>query len=52
LRVQQRAGHEDFDTTQVYIREAENLSCAIGEVSPALPASVIKPEISQNREHS
>jgi integrase len=26
LRIMQRAGHEDFDTTQSYQREAENLS--------------------------
>jgi hypothetical protein len=36
-KVMQRAGHEDVTTTQIYMREAENLSAAFGEVFPALP---------------
>jgi integrase len=37
LRIMQRAGHEDFETTKIYLREAENLSKAFGAVFPALP---------------
>jgi integrase len=37
LRIMQRAGHEDFETTKIYLREAENLSAGFGEVFPALP---------------
>jgi len=37
----QRAGHPDFETTKIYLREAENLSAAFGEVFPALPESVL-----------
>ncbi len=40
LRISQRAGHEDFKTTQIYIREAENLSASFGEVFPPLPAEL------------
>jgi integrase len=40
LRIQQRAGHEDFTTTQGYIREAESIRDGFGEVFPALPESL------------
>jgi hypothetical protein len=38
LGVQQRAGHFSFETTQSYIRDAENLRAGFGEVFPPLPA--------------
>lgn len=41
LRIMQRAGHADFETTQIYLREAENLSAGFGEVFPALPESLL-----------
>lgn len=37
LRIQQRAGHEGFATTQGYIREAEAVRGGFGEVFPPLP---------------
>ena len=43
LKIQYRAGHRDFEMTQVYIRTAENLRTsgeAIGEPFPELPASL------------
>jgi hypothetical protein len=39
LVIQHRAGHLDFDTTQLYIREGEALRGDVGEVFPPLPAS-------------
>lgn len=36
LRIQSAAGHKDFATTQVYIREAESLRAGFGEPFPAL----------------
>src|SRR5258708_17238088 len=36
LRIMQRAGHDDFDTTQRYIREAEAVREGFGEVFPPL----------------
>lgn len=47
LRISQRAGHEDFKTTQGYIREAENLLAAFGTPFPPLPARLL--ESSANR---
>ncbi|HXN30512.1 MAG TPA: tyrosine-type recombinase/integrase [Polyangiaceae bacterium] len=37
LKIQQRAGHEDFDTTAIYVREAENLAAGFGDVFPPCP---------------
>ncbi len=37
LKIKQRAGHEDFDTTQRYLREAENLTASFGVPFPPLP---------------
>ncbi|HEX4448959.1 MAG TPA: hypothetical protein VH044_19595 [Polyangiaceae bacterium] len=34
LRIMQRAGHQDFAATQIYIREAENLGAVF---PPCLP---------------
>jgi hypothetical protein len=36
-KIQQRAGHERYDTTQRYVREAENLREGFGDVFPPLP---------------
>jgi hypothetical protein len=36
LRIKQRAGHLGFSTTEIYIREAENLREGFGAVFPAL----------------
>jgi integrase len=41
LRIQQRAGHSDFATTQIYIREAEVFRGGFGEPFPALPDGVL-----------
>jgi integrase len=43
LRIQARAGHASFSTTQGYIREAENLDGVISasEVFPALPPHIL-----------
>lgn len=37
LRIMQRAGHESFETTQLYIRLAEAVRVGFGDVFPALP---------------
>jgi len=37
LKIKSRAGHSDFKTTELYIREAEVLRDGFGEVFPALP---------------
>ena len=37
LKIQQRAGHEDFATTQGYIRTAEAVRAGFGQVFPSLP---------------
>ncbi len=43
LKIQQRAGHTDFETTQRYIRLAEVHRDGFGKVFPALPAALLKP---------
>ena len=40
LRIKQRAGHKAFSTTEVYIREAENLREGFGEPFPTLPVEL------------
>jgi integrase len=42
LKIQQRAGHGDFRTTQGYIREAEAVRDGFGDVFPPLPASLLE----------
>jgi len=37
LRIMQRAGHENFETTQAYLRLAEALRVGFGDVFPTLP---------------
>jgi integrase len=41
LRIMQRAGHTTFDTTLIYIREAENFRIDFGAPFPPLPASLL-----------
>ena len=41
LRIKQRAGHASFSTTEIYIREAENLRQGFGAVFPPLPAGLV-----------
>jgi integrase len=41
LKIMQRAGHERFDTTRRYIREAENLAAGFGRVFPPLPTDLL-----------
>ncbi len=40
LRIMQRAGHADFETTKIYMREAENLAASFGDVFPTLPETL------------
>jgi integrase len=41
LRIKQRAGHSSFSTTEMYIREAENLVAGFGEPFPPLPEELV-----------
>lgn len=41
LKIQRSAGHTTLDTTQRYIREAENLIGSFGEVFPELPKGLL-----------
>jgi integrase len=47
LKIKQRAGHSTFSTTEVYIREAENLREGFGDVFPTLPASLLAQSLGQ-----
>lgn len=40
VRIMQRAGHANFSTTQLYIREAESVGVQVGEPFPPLPAAL------------
>jgi len=40
LRIKQRAGHSGFATTEIYIREAENLGRDFGDPFPPLPPAM------------
>jgi hypothetical protein len=42
LKIQERAGHTDFETTQGYIRMAEGLREGFGEVFPPLPPELLE----------
>lgn len=42
LKIMQRAGHLDFETTQGYIRTAEAVREGFGTVFPVLPASLLR----------
>jgi hypothetical protein len=37
----QRSGHRNFVTTQIHMRDAENLTRGFGVVFPALPADLL-----------
>lgn len=41
LAIMDRAGHEDFETTQIYVREVRNLSRVFGTVFPPLPQALL-----------
>jgi integrase len=41
LKIMQRAGHADFETTKVYLREAENLAAGFGTPFPPLPDELL-----------
>lgn len=41
VKIMRRAGHEDFKTTQGYIREAEAVRDGFGDVFPPLPPSLV-----------
>ncbi len=43
LKIMQRAGHADLATTQIYVREAENLAAGFGAVFPELPSALLTP---------
>ena len=49
LKIMQRAGHADFATTQIYLREAENLATGFGTVFPPLPAALLPAPKSRRR---
>lgn len=42
IKLQRRAGHTTLDTTQRYIREAENVREGFGDVFPALPRVLVE----------
>jgi hypothetical protein len=41
LRIKQRAGHSSFSTTEMYIREVENLVAGFGAPFPSLPKELV-----------
>lgn len=41
LKIMQRAGHTDFATTQLYVREAEAVRDGFGDVFPELPDELL-----------
>lgn len=41
LKIQRRLGHADFNTTQIYIREAEALGPDVGTPFPPLPPALL-----------
>ncbi len=44
IKLQRRAGHTTLDTTQRYIREAENVRVSFGDVFPPLPRELVPGE--------
>jgi integrase len=50
LRIKQRAGHKAFSTTEMYIREAENLAVGFGEPFPPLPPDLTGPIVAESSE--
>jgi hypothetical protein len=47
LRIQHRAGHTSFTTTQGYIRQAEAVRAGFGDVFPPLDALLAAPETAE-----
>ncbi len=45
IAIMQHAGHADFKTTQVYIREAQSIGADFGPVFPALPPELYESAI-------
>jgi hypothetical protein len=45
LKIMQRAGHVDFNTTQGYVREAETVREGFGKVFSPMPIALIGPAI-------
>jgi integrase len=43
LKIMQRAGHTNFQTTQIYVRTAEAIREGFGDVFPNLPAALFGP---------
>lgn len=43
LKIKQRCGHTSFDTTELYIREAEAIREGFGQAFPALPLALVCP---------
>ena len=41
LKIKQRAGHAAFTTTEIYIREAENIRAGFGVPFPTLPEGLM-----------
>lgn len=41
LKIKKRAGHERFETTERYVREAEAIRDGFGEVFPPLPSALV-----------
>lgn len=46
LKIMQRLGHRNFNTTMLYVREAEQLREGFGEPFPPLPSDLITPRVS------
>ncbi len=42
LKIMQRGGHRHFSTTQIYVREAENLRGRTGDAFPPLPPELFR----------
>jgi integrase len=52
LKIMQRLGHRNFNTTMLYVREAEQLREGFGDPFPALPDSVLqspRPQVEGDR---
>jgi integrase len=52
LKIMQRCGHEDFATTQGYVREAEAIRVGFGLVFPTLPVSLLTGESDRSLDQS
>jgi hypothetical protein len=52
LKIQHRAGHIDFDTTQRYIREAEALHEGFGVPFPELPTALFQSHAEPTESHA